>query len=742
MPIEIELPDGSIAEFPDGMQDSDIERVLAQQFSAAPAGAVAGAMPWDNDPIIEEAAPLEIDIIGGRRESDVAREQAEANNSDFARMISGQPTQPEQGNTVGRFLGDIGGREVLQGAYGLYGALGGDALNEYVLDPADRALGMQGVLGTGGRTYRQTASDFADELGMRRPQTASQRVMADIGEGLTGTALTMGVGGLLNMGRSAVSTAAPTVGQRVGNLLTSQPGLQAVSTATGAGAAGATRESGGSTGAQLTAGLAGGLGPGIISSGAGAATRGVVRGASGGNVQSAIDDFAALGTTPSVGQATGSRMAQGAENLLGGAPTSAGVVNRFAERQAEDIGGGLQKLADNFSPNASAERAGRAIERGAQTLKGNTNAVKRALYWQADRLIPDNTPAPMSNTWQTVVKLTTPDPGATATTGALVQPTIAKLRQNLEQDIAAGGGQLTYSALKRIRSDIGEAISSSSPLVPSTDIRELRQLYGALSRDMEGVAQSQGPQAVAAAKRANNYTRAAADRLEQVERVIDKNGGPERVFQAAMSGTRDGGTTLRAVMQSLPKEGQQAVTAAVIKRMGLSNPGAQDAAGEAFSAQTFLTNWNKVSPEAKRALFDRHGPGFTKSMDRIASVAQNIRDGSKVFANPSGTANRAAALTYGAGLVASLFDPSLVSTGGLALSGVGANYLARKMTDPEVVSWLARSTAMPVGSAVAQINALRRIGEKNGDEEIVALANQLEAEHRNNEGANSANNRQ
>lgn len=614
----------------------------------------------------------------------------------------------------------FGGRSVLQGAGGLVGALGGDAFNHYITNPIARTIGAQEV-----GPMREQGAALADRLNLPKAQTGGDRILGDVGEGLTGTALTMGAGGLLNAGRNALANVAPTVGQRVGNFLSAQPGLQALSTATGVGAASATRESGGGQGAQLAAGLAGGLGPGLASAATGATVRGLIRGRDGAKMQDTINNFAALGATPSVGQASGNRMVQGVENLLSGAPTSAGVMNRFAERQADDIGGGLQKLADNFSPNASAERAGRAIERGAETLKGNTTAVKRALYWQADRLIPDSTPAPLGNTWQTVVKLTTPDPGATATTGALVQPTIARLRQNLEQDIAAGGGQLTYSALKRIRSDIGEAISNSSPLVPSTDIRELRQLYGALSRDMEGVAKTQGPEAVAAAKRANNYTRAAADRLEQVERVIDKNGGPERVFQAAMSGTRDGGTTLRAVMQSLPKEGQQAVTAAVIKRMGLANPGMQDAAGEAFSAATFLRKWNDVSPEAKRALFDRHGPSFTKDMDRIASVAQNIKDGSKVFANPSGTANRAAALTYGAGLVASLFDPTLVTTGGLVLSGAAANIAARKLTNPNFVKWLAMSTAVPQGAATAQIQTLRSIGQHEQDEEILALADEL-----------------
>lgn len=39
MPIQIQLPDGSIGEFPDGMADADIERVLQQQFptQSAPA---------------------------------------------------------------------------------------------------------------------------------------------------------------------------------------------------------------------------------------------------------------------------------------------------------------------------------------------------------------------------------------------------------------------------------------------------------------------------------------------------------------------------------------------------------------------------------------------------------------------------------------------------------------------------------------------------------------------------------
>lgn len=649
---------------------------------------------------------------------------------DFSNVQSGassvpaQPPEPPRGNPVTRFLGEIGGRQVLQGAAGLYGALGGDALNYYVLDPVSRATGVP--LGTGGRSYRQVASDFADELGMRAPQTGTERVLSDVGEALTGTGLTLGIGGALN----ALRPAAASVTNRVGRFLTAQPGLQAVSTATGSGAAGVTREQGGSQGQQLAAGLVGGLSPGVAGAATGATVRGVVRGRDGAQMQRTIEDFAALGATPSVGQASGNRLVQGAENLLAGGPTSAGVMNRFAERQADSIGQGLQRRADSLSRNASAERAGRAIERGVDTFAGNTNATKRALYWQADQFIPEQTPVQLQNTWREVVDLTTPTAGATATTSALIQPTILRLRENLAADLAAGGGSIPYSALKRIRSDIGEAISNSSPLNPTSDIRELRRLYAALSRDMEAAAQAQGPEAVRSARRANNYTRAVADRLEQVRRVVDKNGGPERVFNAVMSGTRDGGTTLRAVMQSLPKEGQQALTAAVIRRMGLATPGAQDAAGDAFSAATFLTNWNRVSPEAKRALFDRHGPAFSRDMDRIARVADNIKQGSRVFANPSGTANRAAAMTYGASLVGSMFTGG---TGYLAAGGLTANVMARLMTNPRVVRTLANATEMPAGAIPGVANALRQVGQEESDQDVVALADYLAAQDPNDE---------
>jgi hypothetical protein len=256
---------------------------------------------------------------------------------------------------------------------------------------------------------------------------------------------------------------------------------------------------------------------------------------------------------------------------------------------------------------------------------------------------------------------------------------------------------------------------------------------------MEAAARAQGPAAEQAARRANDYTRLTSERLEQLQQVIDKNGGPENVYKAAIGETRDGGTTIRRVMQSLPPDAQRAVTAATVRRMGLVSPGAQDLTGEVFSTRTFLTNWNKLSSSAKRALFDRHGQSFVDDMNRVARVADNISRGAEVYRNPSGTANRYLAFGYWLGLVNAITQGQWKVASGLAGAGAGNAVIADGMTNPRFVRWLANSTALPAGTAPAQLQALRAMAEKDEDPELMELADALESEQRRQGQNNSAN---
>lgn len=636
------------------------------------------------------------------------------------------PTERTLTQSIGRELG-LGARGLIQGAYGLSGMLGGDVAAAAEAKARDIPY----------RSSREAGADLADTIGLPRPETGTERVGGDITEALAGS------GGLMGVGRQLavrLPGALETVASRVGNMLASLPGTQVASAVGSSGGAGVTREAGGGQGAQLAAGLAGGLTPSFGRAAVEGAARRVVRGGEAGrqHYNQTVRDFESLGAQPSVGQATQSFGIRGAENLLAGGPTSSGVMTRAAERQADDLGAGLRRIADDFNPSASGERAGRAVEKGVDQFVRNVNATRRALYWDADRHIPTTTQVPLTNTQQALANLTALTPGAESTTAALVNPKINALAQTIGEDLmaakAARATGIPYSAVKDIRSRIGEELSEFT-LSTDKPTAQYKQLYAALSRDMEGAARAQGPAAMQAAKRANNYFKASADRISQLERVVDKSGGPEKVFNAVMSGTRDGGTTLRTVMQSLPKEGQRALTGAVIKRMGLANPGAQGVEGESFSAQTFLTNWNRVSPEAKRALFDRHGPKFVESMNKIARVASNIREGSKVFANPSGTANRAAAYTFLGTLGALTATGQIGAAATLAASGASANVLARALNNPTVVAWLGRSTEVPMASAPQMIVALKSAAERSGDEdaqEIAQLLSQQEVEKPSN----------
>jgi hypothetical protein len=669
-------------------------------------------------------------LIGALRKADAAGDVAAAQaiarriqtmrtaapKADFSAVRSTKATTetgPPPRSTLqeaGRSLG-LGARGMIRGAGDIVGIA------------ADPFIQGANALGANQATMRQGADRLADTLGLPSPETPTERVSSGITSALTGG------GGLIGLGRG-MAAQGPGIVRDVGRTLSAMPRTQLASLVGGSGASETTREMGGSPGAQMTAGLIGGLGPSFGMAGIQGAPRVMARGGEQGrqNMERSLKDFASVGAAPSVGQAAGNRRMQGLESLLAGAPTSTGVMGRAAERQADDIGTGLQGLANRLVPNASAERAGRAVERGAETFAGNVKATKKALYWQADQFIPDDTPLALSRTQMALAELTTPNQGAMATTGALINPKIGQMAQNVSDDLAANSGSMPYAAVRELRSRIGEELSDFS-LSADKPTAQYKRLYAALSQDLEEAARRQGPNAEQAAKRANNYTRAAADRLEQVQRVVDKNGGPEKIYNAVMSGTQDGGTTLRAVMQSLPKDGQKALTGAVIKRMGLATPGQQGAAGDTFSSQTFLTNWNKVSPEAKRALFDRHGPKFVADMDKVARVAQTIRDGSRVFANPSGTANKGLAYTYAGSLGVALLTGQVGAFGGLAAGGALTNAMARAMTSPKVVAWLAKATEMPVSALPQQILILKAAGRN--DPEVAEFVQALEQEEGN-----------
>ncbi len=696
-------------------------------------------------------------------------------------------------------------RSVLQGAGSLLGALGGDAFNNYVVNPVARAVGAQEA-----RPYRDELGALADTLGLPKAQTSGDRVLGDIGEALTGTALTLGGGGALTAGRP-VASLAPTLGERVGTFLTAQPALQVASTLGGSAAASGTREAGGGPVAQAIAGIAGGLAPGVVprlpTSGvvpavAANATRRALRGGDAAAVKQTLGDFAEAGVQPSMGQATGNRVLQAAETFLGSVPGSAGVIDRFAQRQAGQFGSRIDEIASSLAPGGQAvdpEMAGLAIRQGIAGpggFKEMSRAESNALYQALDELIPQDTRVDISNVQAALRDLNQAIPGAPSTSrlfqnarlgsieGGLIDDTQgvqALLTQpgmqeqadayrtylqaqarsvemenarrkslgmtvmepvptadQIEQNVMATLGNMTdsklpYEALQKLRSLVGREIDNAN--FGSDVPRSMwRPVYAALSRDMEEAVKATGnPKAAEALTNANQYHSRYVDQLENIDSIIGKRDG-EAAYLAAVSGAKDGPTRIRSIMQALPDEQKKIVSSAFIRRMGRALGNQQNDENNVFSMSTFLTNYANTSPEARKVLFGSYGPEFERNMQTIAKATSRIREGSKVFANPSGTSSRDALIgqlaTTGAGAGTALAmgnaGAAFITLASSLGSSAFANGLAKAMTSPKYVNWLARTSEKPTGEIMSQLQVLRGIAERSRDPDVAEVADEIE----------------
>lgn len=650
MPIEVELPDGSIAEFPDGTPKEAMRQAISKRFP----------------PLAPPRNALE-----------------------------------ETGRQAG-----LGARHLIEGIAGTAGI---------VYDPL-ASIGNAILPGDPFMSAASLGQSTADTLGLPAPENQYEDFA-----GAT-TRAVAGGGGILGVGRT-LATSPGLVGQ-VGKTLSAAPGIQVASSAAGGGAAEAARQSGASPGWQLAAGIAGGLTPAALQSAPAALTRGLLRGADPSPLRENIAAFQAAGSMPTVGQATGRPGIQAAEQTLGRLPGGSGVIGRAREAQAEQLGRGVESVASRLSPRMSGEEAGLSIERGVKTFMSERSKKAADLYNRAGTFLPPTTRLPLTNTQQTLNDIVRLTPGAESTTAQLVNPKIQQIATALGEDLMAAQGQgLPYDAVKALRTRVGSELDTFS-LSPDRPTAELKRLYSALSRDLEDAAKG-NPQAAQAMKKANDYYRETGNTIDLIERVVAKNGGPERVFNAAMAGTKDGATTLRAVMNSLPKQAQRDVSAAVVRRLGRAKPGQQDDLSEVFSPETYLTNWNTLSKEARHVLFDRFGPAFSTDMEKIAKAMSAVRDSSRVGANPSGTAGAAANQTALIGLVASLASGQTGIATGIASGMATANLGARLFTNPRFVSWLAKNTNVPLSALNSQAVILSGYGKKYNEPELSEFAELL-----------------
>jgi hypothetical protein len=242
-----------------------------------------------------------------------------------------------------------------------------------------------------------------------------------------------------------------------------------------------------------------------------------------------------------------------------------------------------------------------------------------------------------------------------------------------------------------------------------------------LSDDMGTAVAKQGDEAIGAWTRAENYWRAGSDRIERILQPLMDKRTPEIAFNAVMSGSRDGATALRSVMHSIRPSERGLIASTVLRRLGKANPSAQDAAGDVFSPETYLTNWNKLAPAARTTLFEGIDPMAAKDLTSLAKAAAVRRQAGNTLPNPSGTASNTAfwAVVNAVGgaatgaLAGKAGTGAMMGAGGTLAAVGGSKMLAERVfTNPRMIRWLVKQNTIPYGAITQQAAILAKDAQK------------------------------
>lgn len=450
------------------------------------------------------------------------------------------------------------------------------------------------------------------------------------------------------------------------------------------------------------------------------------------------------GTT--AGQQTGNTAIQMLEKTLSRLPGGGALVESI-RNQTDKVAHTTDDIVRNLSGGAdtSATGSGRVINKQMEVASQRMKELAGSHFDEVDKLIPPETPIGVKGTLETLKRLTSIIPGAESSSKNLINSDISALGRNIQKDVGKTPQidpgflpkamleginkdlanshlqALPYSAVKQLRTKIGQSIEWG-PFSTDPKNGQLKQLYAALTADMNNGASSVSDKAAAAVSHANSAYAASKATQKILNSVIDKAGGPEKVFTSLMNSTKDGASTITEVVSHLDEPSRNILAASALQRMGRAAPGAQDVAGEIFSADSFLKNWHTMSPEAREVLFGRLPGDYSQNVTDLVANVGKLKAYSKILPNYSSTAQ---AMLWGGevgGALMALMTGHPGTAAGIAGSAVGTMTLSAALTNPRTIKWLASETgklAIAAAKGGVGVHTSKPMGAPNGTAETL-----------------------
>ncbi len=410
--------------------------------------------------------------------------------------------------------------------------------------------------------------------------------------------------------------------------------------------------------------------------------------------QNLLKQFQSFGIQPSASLITDNAGMARLEAGLQQSPITAETMVKQAENIVQQTRLAVDKTISEVGTPLSKQGAGEVIQKAAINAAERFNFRQEKLYTDVFDMIGGDTPVSVNAANQLLTELKTQVSMAPRSLSKTLNPAINQL-EAIVADASDGG--IPFSALRNVRTAIGRDLATPM-LSGSTGAQNeaMKRIYGALTEDLSAAASSTSGEAAKRLATADRYTRIWSNTAKDTMQKIANFDAEERAFTFAMNGAKDGGSSLNRLRRNFTEEEWDTVAASVLNKLGDATPGMQNAAGDAFSINTFLTNWNRLSPEAKTALFGgKRYAAQREALEKLTGLMDRIKSVSRFnnFSNTAGAMQTQLLLTGLGGATGYIYTGNYTG----ALAGVGAaltpRMAAKLITNPRFVEWLAEPLA-------------------------------------------------
>ena len=458
----------------------------------------------------------------------------------------------------------------------------------------------------------------------------------------------------------------------------------------------------------------------------------------------AMDRMKSAGmSNPTAGQVSGNPLVNLFEQYLSAAPPSVRIMKENAEKTLIELDEATAKMAGRYGGVRTTSEAADQVMGAAQAARARYDEQVTAMYDEVGELIGDTVRSDAGATQKFVTKYLSQS--KTATGAPDLNPALEQAGRLLQD---ATDGVLDYNQLKNFRSSLMATVrKGESQGALSRSEAKVKELIGYVTADLDNLvkaAQEANPAGSVDIfkkfKAANAFvkknSRAGGD-INFVDEVI-KKGDKEATaaLKYVIGGAKDSGERLEKLRRQFEPDEYNVISGYMLGKLGMPGSGAvggaldvsesvareagESMAGQGFSPNTFVNRWEKISPEAKKALFGgTEYADLAPALDDLVFTINRVGKTAQQMANPSGTARLIGAM--------GTFGPLAAETGKLiggdgfefGLSGLVAPYASAKlMTNPSFVKWLSEGVeiaAFKPNSFGQHIRRLVQISEVNPD---------------------------